>query len=254
MWERAASSTLRSALYLRLRWCVDSFAAASVHLRQSRRHWRVCIRSVQVEPSAGTTDRPLREEDKRDAPETLAARIEANAVAPHRFKAVMGRHFADYGTSDQQDASYFFMHFLSLLENQERAQNARLQSPHGRLPCSRLFVFSQEQRIQCSESGAVSYTYTEPTQLSLHIPLDAASNRREVVAYKAREETRKKLSETQAEAYIGAEVRICLAVDLRKPGGRMCGGVRVIGAKVQAPATMWPQCGSQPRAAAEADQ
>lgn len=119
----------------------------------------------------------------------------------------MGRHFADYGTSDQQDASYFFMHFLSLLENQERAENARLQSPHGRLPCSRLFVFSQEQRIQCSESGAVSYTYTEPTQLSLHIPLDAASNRREVLAYKEREETRKKLSETQAEAYIGAEVR-----------------------------------------------
>jgi ubiquitin carboxyl-terminal hydrolase 5/13 len=138
-------------------------------------------------------------------PETLAARIEANAVAPHRFKAVMGRYCADYGTADQQDASFFFLHFLSLLEGQEKQEFARL--PAAGAPCSSLFAFAQEQRLQCSVTGAVSYTYSNETQLSLHIPLDAATNRQEVLEYKEREQMRQKLVETDTEAYIGAVVR-----------------------------------------------
>ena len=136
----------------------------------------------------------------------LSARVEANAVPPHRFKAIMGRHCADYGTSQQQDASYFFMHFLSLLESEERTHAARLQALAEQPPCSRLFAFSQEQRVQCGVSGAVSYTAAVTTQLSLRIPLDAAANRKEVDEYKARESTRQELASSEADAYIGAAV------------------------------------------------
>jgi ubiquitin carboxyl-terminal hydrolase 5/13 len=118
----------------------------------------------------------------------------------------MGHHHPDYGTADQQDASFFFMHFHSLLERQERQEAERLPPVAVAPPCSHLFKFSQEQRIQCSVTGAVSYSYSEPVQLSLHIPLDAATNRREVQEYKEREQMRQKLAETQTEAYIGAVV------------------------------------------------
>jgi uncharacterized UBP type Zn finger protein len=166
-------------------------------------------RKLKRQIVTGITDRPLLEADKEDIMETLPARIEANAVAPHRFKAVMGRHCIDYGTSQQQDASYFFMHLLSLLEAEERTLEARLATPNDHPPCSRLFAFSQEQRVQCDVSGAVSYTYAGPTQLSLRIPLEAASNRKEVEELQAREQTRKELEETEADAYIGASVCRC---------------------------------------------
>jgi uncharacterized UBP type Zn finger protein len=130
---------------------------------------------------AGETEKVLREEDKEERDETVASRIEANSVPPRRFKAVMGRYCSDYGTSQQQDASYFFMHFLSLLEQEEKAATGRLGAGDTP-PCSRLFAFALEQRVQCGVSGAVSYTYEEPTQLSLRIPLEAASNRREARA------------------------------------------------------------------------
>ena len=86
----------------------------------------------------------------------MSARVEANSVPPRRFKAVMGRYCADYGTSQQQDASYFFMHFLSLLEQEERAAKGRVGGNDVEPPCSRLFAFSLEQRVQCGTSGAVS--------------------------------------------------------------------------------------------------
>ena len=61
--------------------------------------------------------------------------------------------------------------------------------------------------VQCGVSGAVSYTYENTTQLTLKIPLEAASNHREVQEYKAREQRRSDLAATDAEAYIGAGVR-----------------------------------------------
>lgn len=145
--------------------------------------------------------------DGADEEVALSERIEANSVPPRRFKAIMGRHCADYGTAQQQDASYFFMHFLSLLEHEERAQAPRLAPVDRAPPCSRLFAYSQEQRVQCGVSGAVSYTAVGTTQLSLRIPLDAAANRKEVDEYKARESTRQVLVSNDVDAYIGATVR-----------------------------------------------
>ena len=89
----------------------------------------------------------LKEEDKQEREGTVAARVDANSVPPRRFKAVMGRRFADFATSQQQDASYFFGHFLDLLEGEERGVAARLAGEEAP-PCSRLFMWSLEQRVQ----------------------------------------------------------------------------------------------------------
>ena len=61
--------------------------------------------------------------------------------------------------------------------------------------------------LQCGMTGAVSYTYENTTQLTLKIPLEAASNHKEVEEYKARELQRSDLAATDADAYIGAGVR-----------------------------------------------
>ena len=108
----------------------------------------------------GRTDKVLKDSDKEEREETVSVRADANSVPPRRFKAVMGRRFADFATSQQQDASYFFGHLLDLLESEERSVADRIAGDE-QPPCSRLFMWSLEQRVQvrrsiCSSSHALA--------------------------------------------------------------------------------------------------
>lgn len=52
---------------------------------------------------------------------------------------------------------------------------------------SGLFSFATEDRVQCMETGAVSYRQSTSTHLALHVPLEAAVNAADVERYKERQ-------------------------------------------------------------------
>ena len=113
------------------------------------------------------------------APEQVAveAKVEANSVSPHRFKALIGRGHSEFGTPHQQDACEFFIYLMQLLERSERGAQGRLPAAaSGAAPLSALFKFNVEQRTQCATTGAVSYKHLEQNVLHVDIPLEAASN------------------------------------------------------------------------------
>ena len=55
----------------------------------------------------------------------------------------------------------------------------------GTLPTASAFEFGVETRVQCLESGRISYKQDAPTNiLSINIPVEAADNQEEVDLYK----------------------------------------------------------------------
>jgi uncharacterized UBP type Zn finger protein len=125
---------------------------------------------------SGVTDRmPFVPEGASDM-STLEAKIEANAVAPHRFKALVGKGHSEFSTSNQQDACEFFIHLMQLLERSERVAGDRIKPSEEAPPLSSIFKFKVEQRTQCAVTGAVSYRHEEQNVLHVDIPLEAATN------------------------------------------------------------------------------
>lgn len=84
-----------------------------------------------------------------------------------------------------QDAVEYFQYLLEVMSRAERAAGQRL-APPGALPTAAAFNFRIEDRVQCSESGAVSYKHTPANVLPLYIDLAAATNKEELEVYKAR--------------------------------------------------------------------
>ena len=83
-----------------------------------------------------------------------------------------------------QDASEYFQYLLDIMTKAERISGSRLGQALDRSSAS-AFEFGIETRVQCTESGRVSYKNDAPTNiLSLNIPVDAAANKREVDQYK----------------------------------------------------------------------
>lgn len=83
-----------------------------------------------------------------------------------------------------QDASEYFQYLLDIMTKAERVSNQRLGSAQGP-PTASAFEFGIETRVQCLESGRVSYKRDAPTNLlSLNIPIEAAANQEEVDQYK----------------------------------------------------------------------
>jgi hypothetical protein len=85
--------------------------------------------------------------------------------------------------ADAQDAVEYFQHLLEVMTRAERAAGGRLSSP-GEPPTAAAFGFQVEDRVQCSESGRVSYKRTPANVLSLDIDPDAATNKDELDEYK----------------------------------------------------------------------
>lgn len=146
-------------------------SCGSVHIPSWRKHPQA------PHPPAGQTDKvPF---TPPGAPEQVAveAKVEANSVSPHRFKALIGRGHSEFGTPYQQDACEFFIYLMQLLERSERGAQGRLPAAaSGAAPLSALFKFNVEQRTQCATTGAVSYKHLEQNVLHVDIPLEAASN------------------------------------------------------------------------------
>lgn len=82
-----------------------------------------------------------------------------------------------------QDAVEYFQHLLEVLSRAERAAGQRL-GPAGNVQTAAAFSFQVEDRVQCSESGRVSYKGTPQNVLALDIDPQAATNKEELEDYK----------------------------------------------------------------------
>jgi ubiquitin carboxyl-terminal hydrolase 5/13 len=85
-----------------------------------------------------------------------------------------------------QDAAEYFQHLLEVMSRSERAAAQRLGAPSA-APTAAAFQFAIEDRIECGESGRVSYTRTPANMLALDIDVHAATNRDELEEYQVRE-------------------------------------------------------------------
>ena len=104
--------------------------------------------------------------------------LEKYIMAPRMFKQLVGKGHPEFSTSQQQDASEYFIHLLDFFERNEKSGSQRL----GNHPLSTnsLFNFYVENRMQSLTSGHVKYSNrgrdTLNNHLRLLIPLDKAIN------------------------------------------------------------------------------
>ncbi|KAK9828649.1 hypothetical protein WJX72_001313 [[Myrmecia] bisecta] len=129
---------------------------------------------------------------------------DATSIRPQFFKSLVGRGHPEFASARQQDASEYFQHLLEFMTRAERAAAQRLGIAEAP-PTADAFKFEMEDRIQCGESGRVSYKRSVSTLLGLDIPLEAATNKEELEEFQEREAKRAKLKEAQADAYISQE-------------------------------------------------
>ncbi|KAG2435345.1 hypothetical protein HXX76_007418 [Chlamydomonas incerta] len=136
------------------------------------------------------------------------------AVRPLAFKGCVGRGHPEFATGRQQDAAEYFTHLLEQIARAEHTQAQRLgisaggggggSAGLGSQPLPAAFRFNLQDRVQCGESGAVSYKSQPHSLLLLQVPLEAATNAEAVAEYRDRQAKRQRLKEQSAQAYIGA--------------------------------------------------
>ena len=104
--------------------------------------------------------------------------LEKYVMAPRMFKQLVGKGHPEFSTSQQQDASEYFIHLLDFIERHEKNGMQRLGNDP--LSTNNLFNFYVENRVQSMTSGQVKYSSrgrdTLNNHLRLQIPLDKAIN------------------------------------------------------------------------------
>lgn len=112
---------------------------------------------------------------KYSTPPPRGSPVDADSlgISPGMFKTLIGRGHPDFSTKRQQDAQEFMSHIITLVERNSR----------GKLDPTNSFKFKLEERVQCSTSKKVKYSYRSDWLLPLNIPLEAAVNKEEVQAY-----------------------------------------------------------------------
>lgn len=78
-----------------------------------------------------------------------------------------------------QDAREYFQYLLEVMTRAERSSMQRLGQPL-QPPTAHAFQFELEDRIQCVESGRLSYKRSLTNVLAMDIPVDAATNKEEL--------------------------------------------------------------------------
>ncbi|KAG7456899.1 hypothetical protein MATL_G00240820 [Megalops atlanticus] len=103
-------------------------------------------------------------------------------VSPRMFKALVSKDHPEFSSIRQQDAHVFFLHLINLVE----------RSSSGSENPSDAFRFLVEERVQCCQSRKVRYTQRVDYCMRLPAPLEAATNKEELIAY---EEKRREAEE-----------------------------------------------------------
>lgn len=78
-----------------------------------------------------------------------------------------------------QDAREYFQYLLDVMSRAERTSMQRLGQPDQPATAD-AFRFELEDRIQCLETGRLSYKRSLTNVLAMDIPLDAATNKDEL--------------------------------------------------------------------------
>ena len=99
-----------------------------------------------------------------------------NGIRPQMFKNLIGKGHAEFSTKRQQDAQEYFLHLINFLERNTRGSD-------NPADC---FRFNVEERVECLQSKKVKYSNRDDFILALPVPLEAASNKDEVLAYEVR--------------------------------------------------------------------
>jgi len=91
------------------------------------------------------------------------------AAAPRDLKAVIGADHAEFASGRQQDALEFYSYLLSLMERADQASALTKEVPPPG-PMRRSFLFSVEERVQCTVSDAVAYKRRDDNSY-LYLPI-----------------------------------------------------------------------------------
>uniref|UniRef100_A0AAY4BAL3 Ubiquitin carboxyl-terminal hydrolase n=1 Tax=Denticeps clupeoides TaxID=299321 RepID=A0AAY4BAL3_9TELE len=103
-------------------------------------------------------------------------KLQPKGISPKMFKALVSRGHPEFSSSRQQDAQEFFLHVVNLVERNSAAS----ENP------SDVFRFLVEERVQCCQTRKVRYAQRVDYLMQLPAPIEAATNREELLAYEAR--------------------------------------------------------------------
>ncbi|XP_039614518.1 ubiquitin carboxyl-terminal hydrolase 13 isoform X2 [Polypterus senegalus] len=99
-----------------------------------------------------------------------------NGISPRMFKALTSKGHSEFASSRQQDAQEFFLHLINQIErNSEGTENP-----------SDVFRYLVEERIQCCQSRKVRYTHSVDYLMQLPVPVEAATNKEELIMYEVK--------------------------------------------------------------------
>uniref|UniRef100_A0A672M724 Ubiquitin carboxyl-terminal hydrolase n=2 Tax=Sinocyclocheilus grahami TaxID=75366 RepID=A0A672M724_SINGR len=97
-------------------------------------------------------------------------------ISPKMFKALASNGHPEFSSNRQQDAHEFLLHLINLVErNSSGSENP-----------SDVFRFLVEERVQCCQTQNVRYSQRVDYFMQLPVPLEAASNREELIAYESK--------------------------------------------------------------------
>ncbi|XP_076897899.1 ubiquitin carboxyl-terminal hydrolase 14-like [Bidens hawaiensis] len=110
---------------------------------------------------------PAMQNDNADS----SSKTKQEGIRPRMFKAVIAASHPEFSTMRQQDALEFFLHLIDQVE--------RVNASNPEADPARSFKFGIEERLQCP-SGKVAYNKRNDYTLSLNIPLEKATNKKEL--------------------------------------------------------------------------
>ncbi|RWS15264.1 ubiquitin carboxyl-terminal hydrolase 5-like protein [Dinothrombium tinctorium] len=112
--------------------------------------------------------------------------VDQKGIKLNMFKTLVGKGHPEFSSKRQQDAQEFFLHLINLIERNKHLTN-------GTNPANCL-KFQFEERVECMQSHKVSYMTRTEYLIPLPIPLEKATNLKEVAEF---EELKKKMEENK---------------------------------------------------------
>uniref|UniRef100_A0A673YYM9 Ubiquitin carboxyl-terminal hydrolase n=1 Tax=Salmo trutta TaxID=8032 RepID=A0A673YYM9_SALTR len=106
----------------------------------------------------------------------ISLQHQPKGISPKMFKAMVSKGHPEFSSNRQQDAHEFFLHLINLVER----NSAGSENP------SDVFRYLVEERVQCCQTQKVCYNQKVDYLMQLPAPIEAASNREELIAYEAK--------------------------------------------------------------------